>query len=296
MNNTSVRLWVSFVALALLTFQVPNDRAHCELVAARHEPSLTPAPAPLRPDIAPPLLESTERVEGAVIRPYRQATVSAEVQGVIEKRLVKEGDLVQAGSTVFEISPELYVILADRANERYRGLEAAHNFATQELRLRERLISHDAATLQEIAKATAEAKIGEHRAREARRDLELAQRDLNNCKVKAPLTGFIITVQRDAFESVQRFDQLFVIADTSKVYAVANVPAKLARAACQGTAAAFFGPGGVPFRGVVDKVEAPIDPSSQTKKVYVLINNEDNLLELGMLGHVAFAVPDRRSP
>ncbi len=295
MNNRSLRLWVPLAALAVLMFQIPAGPAHCELASARTEPSHEQAPARVTPDTAPPLLESTERIEGAIIRPCRQITVSAEVHGVIRKRLVKEGDLVEAGAMVFEISPDLYAILADRAKERYGALEAAQDFAAEELRLRERLISHEAATLQEIVKARAEAKIGEHKAREARRDLELALRDLSNCKVKSPLRGYIIAIHRDAFESVQRFDQLFLIADTSKVYAVANVPAKPARAARQGAAAVFFGPGGVPFRGVVDKVEAPIDPSSQTKKIYVLINNEDERLELGMLGQVAFAVSGRRS-
>ncbi|MFH0824066.1 MAG: efflux RND transporter periplasmic adaptor subunit, partial [Pseudomonadota bacterium] len=288
MSKESVRLLGFLTALALLTFLIPDDPARCELAAARVEPFFEPAPVAVKPEPALPLLESTERIEGAIIRPYRQAVVSAEVKGVIEKRFVKEGDLVEAGAMVFNISPDLYAILADRAQERYAAQKAAQDLASEELHLRERLISQDAATLQEIVRAKAEAEIGRHKLRESKRDLDLALRDLNNCRVKAPLSGHIVTLHRDAYESVQPFDQLFLIADTSKVYAVANVPARIARAARQGAAAVFFGHEGVPFRGVVDKVEASIDPSSQTKKVYVLINNEDGRLESGMLGHAAF--------
>ena len=38
------------------------------------------------------------------------------------------------------------------------------------------------------------------------------------------------------------------------------------------------------FTGVVDKVGKLIDPKSRTKRVYLLIDNKDSLLEIGMTG------------
>jgi RND family efflux transporter MFP subunit len=240
----------------------------------------------------PPSL-SSYKVEGGIVRAYRQATVAAEVQGVVEKRRHKEGDLVKKGAVIFEFSKELFKIIADRARERLGAFQAAKEQADEELRLKESLMSNDAATQQEIIKTRAEAKVASHRAKEAALELELALRDLRKCDVAAPFTGYIVAFYKDAYESVQRFDPLFVIADVSKVYAVVNVAQSLLSQTFTGTKAIFTTPVGALFEGIVDKVEAPIDPSSQTKKVYVIIDNSNGKLEMGMLGQVTFNPMDR---
>jgi RND family efflux transporter MFP subunit len=258
-----------------------------------------PAPVPLKPDTPRNIDETgnrahisgsqtSGRVEGAVIRPYRQAAVSAETQGVIEKRYCKEGDFVQSGAVVFDISAELIEMNANRSRERLAALQASHAQLQDELRLREQLIAHDAATLQEISRARSEAEISLHRMKEAGIELDLILRDAAKCRVKAPFSGFIVTLFRDAYESIQRFEQLFLIADVSKVYAVVNVPQMMARQLTRGTKAVFTASSGSTFDGVVEKIEAPIDPASQTKKIYILIDNGESKLELGILGHVTF--------
>jgi len=230
----------------------------------------------------------TPRIDGAVIRAWRQATVAAEVQGVIEKRYSKEGDLVQSGKIVFEISPELFETLVERSKERLAWHASAREESDQELKLKEELIAFDATTLREIVKARSAARIAAHKEKEAKLDLDLAIRDMNKCKVRAPFTGVLVSLHRDRYESVQRFEQLFLIADISKVYAVANVPQALAQVAAPGATARFLGPSGAVFPGIVDKIDATIDPASQTRKVYVLIENSQARLEMGMLGQVMF--------
>jgi membrane fusion protein (multidrug efflux system) len=236
---------------------------------------------------SPPSLYSY-KVEGGIIRAYRQATVAAEIQGVVEKRHYKEGELVKEGTVIFEFSKELFRIIADRSKERLGAFEAAREQAEEELKLKESLMSKDAATLQEIIRTRAEAKVASHRAKEAAIELELALRELRKCTVAVPFTGYIVAFYKDAYESVQRFDPLFLIADMSKVYAVVNVAQSLLSQTVKGTKAFFTTPAGASFEGVVEKVEAPIDPSSQTKKVYVIIDNSNGKLEMGMLGQVTF--------
>ncbi|MBI5572895.1 MAG: efflux RND transporter periplasmic adaptor subunit [Desulfomonile tiedjei] len=268
-----------------------------DLQLSRTEPSLeqTASPAADRSETSPDSVQrASPKIEGAVIRAYRQATVAAEVQGVVEKRYGKEGDLARAGSVVFEISPDLFQTIADRSRERLEERRAIRERYEEELKLKERLLSHDAGTLQEIVKARSEVKVATHREKEASLDLQLAIRDMNKCKVRAPFTGWLVSLHRDAFESVQRFEQLFLISDTSKVYAVANVPQALARQATKGANASFYSSSGAVFHGTVDKVEAVIDPASQTRKVYILIDNSKASLQMGMLGQITFALADRQ--
>lgn len=265
---------------------------------SRHEPSIAPATqSPEEEPVRSPGSEgalSGAKIEGAVIRAYRQATVAAEVQGVVEKRFGREGDRVAANALIFVISPDLFRTVARRAAERFAEREIARVRAEEELKLKEQLLAHDAATLQEILRARSEAEIAVHRSKEAKLDLELADRDVEKCTVRAPFAGYLVTFYRDVHETVQRFDQLFLIGDTSKVYAVVSIPQSLSSQVRRGTKAWFTGRSGATFRGAVEKIEAAIDPSSQTKKVYVLIDNSRGRLEMGMLGMVTFASEERR--
>ncbi|MBI4963667.1 MAG: efflux RND transporter periplasmic adaptor subunit [Desulfomonile tiedjei] len=285
--------WVGAAASVLISQAMVAEGAG-QLLSRMEPPSSTLNHEPPGKSARPPGdVPAQPRVDGAVIRPFHQATVSSEVQGVIEKRHSKEGDLVKAGQVMFEISPEFFELVAQRARERLDALEVALEQAKQELKVKEELISRDAATIQEITRARSEVKIADHRAKEAQLDLDLALRDKQRCQIRAPFRGYIVSLFRDAHEAVQRFEQLFLIADTSKVYAVANVPQSLLSVVRKGTKAWFLASSGATVEGTVDKIEALIDPSSQTKKVYVLLDNTEARLEMGMLGSVIFAPRER---
>jgi RND family efflux transporter MFP subunit len=229
---------------------------------------------------------SDYRMDAAIIRPYRRATVSSEVSGVIEARHVEEGDPVVGGQIIFEVSTETFKLAAERAQERLAALEAALRQARADLKTQEYLYSHKAATRTRLIKARAEAEIAAHKVNEAKIDLAFALRDLQNCRVKSPFGGYIITLYKERHESVQRFDELFLVADTSKVYAVVNVPEPLLSGIRKGMAALFTRPDGERHTGVVSRIAKPIDPSSKTKRVHILIDNSGAKLEMGMLGAV----------
>ena len=224
----------------------------------------------------------------AVIRPYKKANVNAEVEGVVEKVNFEEGDLVEEGQVVVEISPDLFKIMVDRAKERVAVLEIAQERAANEAELKEYLLDHSAATRQEVIRARSDAKMAKHKTAEARTELELAQRDLEKCTVKAPFSGHVVVLYREQYEHVRRFEQLFLIADTSKVYAVANVPDNVLPKVKKGSTALFIKPSGRSVPGIVANIGKGIDPASRTKKVKVLIDNEASNLEMGMVGSLKF--------
>lgn len=282
-----------FLAGLVLVF-VAAHCAECRVGQVRSDPTEIDAKAGYSPRVMKPDRPSDNgfvgfRVDGAVIRPHRQATVGAEVQGVVEARRFEEGDPIEAGEVVYKISPDLFELTADRSKERLLALVAAQEQAAQELQLREYLLSHNAATQQEVLRARSEAKIAEHRANVARKDLDLALRDMTKSSVRAPFRGHIVTLYREEYEPVRRFDQLVLIADTSKVHAVVNVPETVLSHIVRGSRAEFVRPSGETYRGTVTRIGKAIDPASRTKKVHVLIDNADAKLEMGMLGAVKFS-------
>ncbi len=119
---------------------------------------------------------------------------------------------------------------------------------------------------------------------EAKKELDLALFDLDACKVTAPFSGHISAKNKQVGETTDRFERIFTIVDSSRVHAVAHVPESILPKIKKGMEATFVYSSDKKFRGVIERMGKVIDPKSRTKKVYLLIDNADNELEVGMNG------------
>ena len=233
------------------------------------QPSAQPPAAepPIEPTGSPVPEKSSINVEAAVINPYRSATVGAQVSGVIERFDAEEGDLVKEGQTVVQIAERRYLLLLDRAKERLSHWKPLPD-AEDDAKLKEEVFGLDATTRQEVLRAVAEAEVARHRLAEAEQELELARFDLDACLVKAPFTGYLAAKHKQPEESVERLEKIFTIVDTSKVYAVANVPEDLLPFFPRGAEAIFVSGLGKAVDGQIERMGKVIDPKSRTKRVY----------------------------
>jgi RND family efflux transporter MFP subunit len=236
------------------------------------------APSALFPD------NNTNRIEATVINPFRIAAVAAEVGGLIDRFYFEPGDFVREGDTIVEISKKRYDLAVRKAQENVSALRSALSRATKDKEIKQKLVEMDASSMQELLRAEAEVEITEHRVQEAELALEQANLDLKACQVKAPFTGYLAIRHKEAYESAAPLEKLFTLIDSAKVYAVAFVPESLMRHFEKGTEAVFNHPSGKRFVGKVDRIEPVIDPKTDTKRVYVLIDNSDGQLGIGMIG------------
>jgi RND family efflux transporter MFP subunit len=227
---------------------------------------------------------SLHKIDATIINPFRVAAVGAEIGGLIDKYKFEPGDLVKEGQTIVEISKKRYTLVARKAEERLKAIRLALNRAQKQKEIKEALLSMDASTVQEIEKAEAEYQMTKHKLLETEIELEQALLDLEACQVKAPFTGYLAIRQKEAYEVVAPLDKLFTIVDSAKVYAVANVPENLLQYFGKGAKAAFHHASGRQFLGEVDRIEPIIDPKTDTQKVYVLIDNSEENLGIGMSG------------
>lgn len=228
-------------------------------------------------------------VDGAVLQPIRSATISAEISGVLDKFHAAEGDRVTAGQVVAEISPRRYVVNATRARMRVKSLETAVKTARKNCEAKGKILAEGAGTEQEVLNADAALEGREAELSEARQLLKLALIDLDACKIKAPFDGFIEQRFKSCFEAVEKSDKLFEIVDASSVYAVANVPAAIQHFFEQERRCLFVIASGKTFIGSVQKCGVKIDPKSNTRKVFVLIPNDEAALQIGMTGELRLA-------
>lgn len=224
------------------------------------------------------------KIDAVVINPYRSANVGTQVGGVIAVMHFDEGDFIQEGQVVVEIDSKRYRITVLRAEDRLKALQAACKRQEEEAKLRGELLDLDATTRQELEKAEAEAEIARFRMQEAGQELDLAKFDLSCCKVKAPFSGYLAVRYKQPDEPVERLEKIFALVDSSKVHAVANVPESLLNQFKLGNKAVLRYGSDKTVTGTVDRIGKLIDPKSRTKRVYLLVDNSANQLEVGMTG------------
>lgn len=241
-------------------------------------------------DRQPPSPSKAEEDHGpdtsAVIAPYRSAEIAAEARGVVEAIHFKEGAFVEKGQLVMMISKKRYELAKRRAANTVKAAEIDLKRTHQEAQLKEQLLSNKATTSAEALKAKGDQEIAEYRLEEAKIALELADMDLESCDVKAPFSGHIAVSYKEPFESVDYSQRLFVIVDASKVYAIASVAETDIADFTKGRPVAFVSPvlKKQRFMGTVERVGALLDSKSGAKKVYVVIDNSNGQLEIGMTG------------
>jgi len=272
---------VVFLAALLLVRPSPAEEE------PEWSPSSEPPPVEARP-IPPEGLLRREKtpatIEAVVVNPYRSANVGSQVGGVIEHFNAEEGDHIKEGQIVVELYDRRYVLMVERARERVNALKVALGRAEEEARIKGEVYELDATTRQEVLKAQSEAEVARYRLAEAKRELDLAEFDLEACKIQAPFTGYLASKFKQPDESVERLEKIFAIVDTSRILAVANVPEEMVSEFRKGAKAVFIYGEGKEFTGRIDRVGKLIDPKSRTKRVYVLIDNRGNELEAGMGG------------
>ena len=230
------------------------------------------------------LLSDTHKIEATIINPFRSATMSAEVGGIIEEYKFETGDLVQQGATILRISKKRYDLAVQKANQNLQSLQLALKRAQKDKDIKESLFSRDASSLQDLLKAEAEVEIIEQRIGEGEIVLKQALLDLDACQVKAPFTGYLALRYKEPFEAVAPLEKIFAFIDSNKVYAVAYVPETLMEYFKNGAKAVFSDSHGRSFVGEVDKIEPVMDPKTSSQKVYVLVDNAKEHLKVGMTG------------
>ncbi len=225
-------------------------------------------------------------MDAAIIQPYRIAEVGTEVGGIIESFGYEEGDFVKRGDVVVEISRSRHELVYERAKSRLAALKKALKRARTDTEIKDKLFKRGAITKLESLDARALLETAEAQVAEAEQALKLAGLDVKSCTVQAPFSGHVTVRHKHPFEPVARLDKLFEIVDVSKVYAVANIPESLVPYLKKGTKAVFEHASGLKLSGVVHKTGKRMDPKSKTKKIFVLIDNPNGELEMGMSGSI----------
>ncbi|MGA1867224.1 MAG: efflux RND transporter periplasmic adaptor subunit [bacterium] len=146
----------------------------------------------------------------AMITPWEDLTVYAEVSGQIVSFSVKEGDMVNEGDLLAKIDPRDY-------QNRLMQVQASHDLAQIEFERIVKLAKVNTATQAQLDSARA-------RLQETDSALAAARLDLERCTITSPISGFINKRFAKKGLLVSRSDPLFQILDTRRVKVEVGIP------------------------------------------------------------------------
>lgn len=234
---------------------------------------------------------------------YQISDVRPQVNGVILRRLFKEGSFVKQGQTLYQIDPSIYQAAAAQAQANLQSARAQAE-ATRTLAARYKpLVTEQAISKQDYTNAVAQARQAAASVAQNTAALHTAQINVRFTRVPAPISGriglsnftegaLVTSGQTQALTTITRLDPIYVDVQES----VADLLA-LRRALSEGgviptTAKVSLKlPDGSDYgiTGTVEFSQAVADPSTGTVTLRAAFANPQGLLLPGMFVTAKFA-------
>ncbi len=239
-----------------------------------------------------------------MIEPHSVANVSTREVGVLEKIMVKRGDIVKKGQVVARLESSLEAIALDFANARAKMKgEVESRQATLDYMLRQRdriaeLYVDNAISFNEKDKAETDVRLAETELQVAldnqrlmQIERERAARRLELRSIRSPVEGVIVEILLVPGESVEdRAREIMTIAEVDPLKVEVIVPADRFGLIQVGTSAEIMPlvPGGEVRFAAVSTVDRTIDAASGTFGIQLLLENKDHTLPGGIRCDITF--------
>jgi RND family efflux transporter MFP subunit len=210
----------------------------------------------------------------------RQTTILAQVNGRVERLLVRENDRVTTSSLLLEVDSTEYALEAARALAQKRSAEVNHREST----LFDDRVADSAIRAEREASARAKSGLDG-----AEVGLRKAQLDLNRTRVAPPFAGRVASLQVIPGQWVRAGDQLMTIVDLEKIKVEVQVLEGEVGFLSAGRSARvnFSALPGETFTGRIETINPIIDQATRTAKVTVLVDNPGGRILPGMYARVS---------
>ncbi len=219
---------------------------------------------------------STHYATTAILEPKEEAYVVPRAQGIIQEIYVEEGDYVEKGQKLAQIEPRRYHLNVERAKANLSGLQKELDKVNKVYN--KQLVSDDA-----YDKLTAQYQ-------SAKASLSLAELDLKEATILAPISGFI--AERNAkvgnlTESFQR-SKMFHIVQQKELYGIVHLPEKELSNVHPNQAAVLTLSAFEDYQthAFVKRISPVINAETGTFKVTLRVPNHQNKLKAGMFAQV----------
>jgi RND family efflux transporter MFP subunit len=239
-----------------------------------------------------------------MIEPHSVADVSTREEGVLEKILVKRGDIVSRGQVVAQLESGLERLALELATARaamtgeVESRQAKLDYALRQRHRVDELIADSVISLNEKDKADTEVRLAEtelqlakdnHRLMQIEREQAAHQLELRS--IRSPVDGVIVEILLVPGESVEdRAREIMTIAEVDPLNVEVILPANLFGSVGVGTTADVtpLMPSGEVRRAEVAVVDRTIDAASDTFGVQLQLDNKDYVIPGGIRCDISF--------
>jgi membrane fusion protein (multidrug efflux system) len=234
---------------------------------------------------------------------YQVSDVRPQVNGVIQRRLFREGSVVRQGQTLYQIDPSLYQAQAAQAAANLQSARASAEAARTLAARYKPLVAMEAIAKQDYTNAVAQARVADAAIAQNAAILRSAQVNLRWTRVPAPITGqiglsnftegaLVTSGQTTALTTITRLDPVYVDIQQSAADLLA-LRQSLARGGATPTTAQvrLTLPNGADYgmTGTVEFSEVLVDQATGTVTVRARFPNPQAILLPGMFVTAQFA-------
>lgn len=218
-----VRQISKFTALALSVIAVVSMTAGCSKQSAGPGAGAAAAAAHAVPvnvvTVEPHPVQVQEQISGRTVS-YRIAEVRPQVNGVLQKRLFTEGQMVKAGQPLYQIDASTYNANVQSAKASLAQAEAALALARANAARSATLVKENAVSKQADDTAQAQVRTDEAAVKAARAVLTNAQINVQYTYVRAPISGrvSISEVTPGALMTAYQAQRMTVIHQLDPIY------------------------------------------------------------------------------
>jgi multidrug efflux system membrane fusion protein len=167
------------------------------------------------------IVERHPRTDDATAR-ANVVGIAPRVSGQILTLNVQDNQAVKEGDVLFEIDPEDYKLILEKAKAELATLDRQLAQAEDTLHRLEPLLPHGFATAENVDKARTAVTTLQSQREGAIATINLEELHLSYCKVIAPFSGRVINLNISAGAHVTTGVAVFSLLDTNKWYVIAN--------------------------------------------------------------------------
>jgi multidrug efflux system membrane fusion protein len=167
------------------------------------------------------IIERHPRTDDATVR-ANVVGIAARVSGQTIKLNVQDNQAVKKGEVLFEVDPEDYRLILEKAKAELATVDQQIGQAQDTLHRLEPLLPHGFTTADAVDKARTAVTTLQAQREGAIATINLEELHLSYCKVIAPFDGRVINLNISAGAHVSAGVPVFSLLDTSKWYVIAN--------------------------------------------------------------------------
>jgi RND family efflux transporter MFP subunit len=224
------------------------------------------------------------------IAAMRDVMVSSETSGRITKMAIKVGDAVREGQALVFVDDELKAIAVEQARAQLLAAETNHQKATKDFQRADTLYKTGDIADVELEGNRLALRSSEAQFKSAQVALKLAQRQLDDTRIKAPISGVVASRTVEVGEMVSPGRQVANIVDISNVKVKLSIQEEqIGKLRLNQPVTVRVDPApDRTFQGTIFTIGAKTETSTgHSYPVEVIVRNKDlNLLKVGMFARV----------